>query len=174
MSSSPPFPETDAEIEAMVRGLVAAKCAAVEGTGHVFTQRFYVVGKQAYVDKLGIESSADGNYEVRCLFVEFVGYEDLAKGCEDAPHYHLIYSMRAVQEFADVREDESSSSQEFAAYVMNLRAAFLTARDLGFPARLHHEPLSMDERIRIDDDEMTGVFGHIAPFVLKVEVVPNG
>jgi hypothetical protein len=170
----PPFPETDPEIELLVRGLVAEKSRAVAGVGHVFTERFYVVGKQQYVEKLGIENEADGNVEVRCLFVEFLGYEDTLKGCDDAPVYRLVYGMRAVQEFVAEREDGSNSTNEFAAFVMNLRGAFLRERNLGLPSRLYHEPLVMLQRIQIEDDELTGAFGHIAPFQLKVEVVPNG
>lgn len=167
-----PFPETAAGIELMVRGLAAEKCRAVEGVGNVFTKRFYVVGKQQYVEKLGIENAADGDIEVRALFLEYVGYEDTPKGCDDAPGYNLVYNLRAVQEFVDERDDGSNSSDEFAAFVMNLRDAFLRQRNFGFPDRLYHTPLMMTDRIRIDADELTGAFGHIALFTLKVEVVP--
>ncbi|MET0646383.1 MAG: hypothetical protein ABW208_07155 [Pyrinomonadaceae bacterium] len=170
----PEFPDTAAEIEVMVRGLVADKVRAVDEARPVFTQRFYVSSKLTYVEKLGVENEADGNVEVRCTFVEFLGFENLNKGCDDAPHYHLVYGLRAVQEFVDEREDGSSSSAEFAAFVLNLRTAFLTGRDLGFPRRLYQEHLEMAERIQIEDDDLTGAFGHIAPFILKVEVVPNG
>lgn len=169
-----PFPETNAEIELLVRGLVADKCRAVPGIGHVATKRFYVVGKQQYVEKLGIENEADGDIEVRILFVEFQGFEDTSKGCDEAPFYNLIYSVRAFQEFIDERTDGSNSSDDFAEFVMNLRDAFLSGRDLGFPERLLHTPLSMAQRPIVDDDPLTGAFGHILPFLLKVEVVPNG
>ena len=168
----PEFPESDAEIEALVRSLVADKSRDVEGVGHVFTERFYIVGKQQYVEKLGKESQTDGDVEVRCLFVEFVGYEDTGKGCDDAPIYYLVYSLRAFQEFVE-REDGSSSSKEFPKFVMNLRAKFLKGRDLGFPERLRHENLKPTAPIRIDDDDLTGAFGHLALFTLKVEVVPS-
>lgn len=170
----PEFPDTAAEIEVMVRGLVADKVRAVDEARHVFTQRFYVSSKLTYVEKLGVENEADGNVEVRCTFVEFLGFENLNKGCDDAPHYYLVYGLRTVQEFVDEREDGSSSTAEFSAFVMNLRDAFLTGRDLGFPDRLHQEHLEMAEHAQIDDDDLTGAFGHIAPFILKVEVVPNG
>lgn len=158
----------------MVRDLVAEKARAVAGVGLVHTQRFYIGSKQQYVEKFGAENPNDGNLEVRYLLIEFMGYEDTLKGCEDAPHYKLVYSLRAVQEFKDSREDGSSSSDEHAAFVMNLRAKFLTGRDLGFPERLLHDHLLMTDRSRVDDDELSGAHGHIAPFVLKVEVVPAG
>jgi hypothetical protein len=169
---SPDFPETDAARELLVRELVAEKCRSVEGVGHVFSKRFYITGKPQYVEMLGVQGEEDGNIEVRCLFVEFLGYEDTLKGCDDAPVYRLVYGMRAVQEFIDERADGSNSSNEFAAFVMNLRNAFLRERNLGWPDRLYHVPLVMLDRVRIDDDELTGAFGHIAPFQLKVEVVP--
>ena len=115
----PEFPNSAAEIEVMVRGLVADKVRAVDEARHVFTQRFYVGSKLAYVEQLGVENEADGNVEVRCTFVEFLGFENLNKGCDDAPHYYLVYGLRTVQEFVDKREDDSSSSAEFAAFVMN-------------------------------------------------------
>ncbi len=166
----PTLPTTAAEIELMVRELLADKSRAVAGVGHVFTKRFYIVGKQQYVEKLGIENAPDGDIKVRCLFIEFVGYEDTAKGCDEAPVFNLVYSFRAIHEFEDERADGSCSSDDFAAFVMNLRAAFLPARHLGFPDNLYHTPLLMPDRIRIDEDELTGAFGHIAPFVLKVEL----
>ncbi len=169
----PELPATDAEIELLVRGLVAAKVGGVEGVGKVFAEPFFVSGKQQYVEKLGVEN-AEGDIEVRCLFVEFAGFEDMPKGCEDAPHYYLLYQLRAVQEFIAEREGGGSSAKDFAAFVMNLRAAFLTGRDLGYSGRLYHERLTQTRRVALEDDDYTGVFGHAAPFTLKVEVVPNG
>lgn len=170
----PDFPQTDAEIEALVRELLAAKIATVEGVGHVFSKPFFVVGKQQYVAALTQEGEAGGNMEVRCIFVEFAGFEDTDKGCDNAPHYKLVYSLHAVQEFVAERKEGGSSTDEFAAFVMNLRAKFLTGRDLEFPDRLRHEPLKQDRRTGLENDPYTQVFGHTAPFTVKVEVVPNG
>lgn len=170
----PEFPSTDAEIEALVRELVAEKARSVEGAGHVFTTPFYISGKQQYVATLGIENDVDGDVEVRCLFIEFTGFEDTPAGCDEAPHYYLVYALHAVQEFVAEREDGSNSANDFAAFVMNLRARFLTGRDLGFPERLRHEALTQEDRAALEDDPYTKVFGHTAPFTLKVKVVPNG
>lgn len=169
-----PFPETSAEVEQLVRSLVGEKCAAVEDAGRVFTERRSIVGKADFFEKLGVPSSADGDVEVRALFVEFIGFDDTERGCEEAPHYFLNYYIRAVREFVDGREDGSSSSREFFAFVMRLRDAFLVNRDMGHPANLRHEPLRQRAPLDVDDDDWTGVFGHIGEFLLRVEVVPHG
>lgn len=169
-----PFPETYAEVERFVRELVAAKCAAVEDVGRVFTQRRTILGRADYVEKLGIERGADGDVEVRALFIEFIGFDDTERGCEEAPHYYLNYYLRAVREFVDEREDASSSSEEFFAFVMRLREAFLTNRDMGYPEHLRHDALRQRAPLDVNDDEWTGVFGHIGEFLLRVEVMPHG
>lgn len=168
------LPEEYEEIESAVREAVAAKCASVEGIGHVFPRRFLVTGKQQYVEMLGIANDATGDIEIQCCFVEFAGFEDTERGCDEAPNFYLLYSIRPVLEFVDGRADGSNSSDDYARLVMRLRAAFLVERRLGFASRVYHDPLKQTRRVALEDDALTGVFGHTSAYLLRVEVTPYG
>lgn len=168
----PDFPTTGPEVEVLVRSLIATKAAAVEGVGNVFSAPFYVSGKQQYVEKLGIE--AVEGVEVRYLIIEWLGWDDTDKGCDDAPVYNLNYSVRVGQEFIPVREDGGSSEADFTAQCLALRDAFLVGREMGWPDRLYAERLVMAEDVALGEDPHTGMFGHTVEFLLKVEVTPIG
>lgn len=179
-----PFPATGAAVEKLVRSLVATKVAAVAGVGHVFAQPFYVSGKQQYVEKLAVDSPAGGDVgmEVRYLFIQWGGFQDTDKGCDEAPVYYLLYTLRVGQEFIHERpvvvgheaDPLGSSEADFTAQCMALRDAFLLGRDLGYKDNLYAEPLSLSEEVALHDDPHTGMFGHTVEFLLKVEVTPVG
>lgn len=164
-----PFPEASAEVEVLVRGLIAAKAAAVEGVGNVFLKPFYIAGKQQYVEQLGV-AEAQG-IEVRYLFVQWNGWEDTDKGCDDNPVYNLNYTIRVGQEFIPERSP-GSSEEDFTAQCLNLRDAFLVGKDLGWPDRIYCERLVVIEEAGLGDDPHTGMFGHTTAFLLKVEITP--
>src|SRR5690349_16945105 len=109
----PELPGTGAEVEALVRGLIKTKSETVTAIGNVFDEPFFVSGKQDYVDKLGIQNG-DGNFEVRYLFVDFAGWENTDRGCDENPIYILLYTLRVGHEFVHTRSDGSSSSKDFA------------------------------------------------------------
>lgn len=167
-----PFPTTSAAVEVLVRSLIATKCDAVSGVGNVFIKPFYVSGKQQYVELLGV-ANAEG-IEVRYLFIEWDGWEDTDKGCDEAPVYNLLYTLRVGQEFISARAAGGSSEQEFTAQCLNLRDVFLVGKELGWPDRLYCERLVLSEEVGLGDDPHTGMFGHTIAFTLKVEVTPIG
>lgn len=167
-----PFPTTSPTVEVLVRSLIAAKAAAVAGVGNVFTEPFYVSGKQQYVEKLGVENAQ--GVEVRYLFIEWLGWDDTDKGCDDAPVYNLNYTIRVGQEFIAEREGGGSSEPDFTAQCLALRDAFLIGREMGWPDRLYAERLVLAEEVALSDDAHTGMFGHTIEFLLKVEVTPVG
>lgn len=168
-----PFPATGAEVESLVRGLIATKVATVPGVGHIFSKPFFVSGKQQYVAKLGVDN-ADGDVEVRYLFIDFGGWENTDRGCDENPIYILLYTLRVGQEFIHERVGGGSSSADFAAQCMNLRDAFRTGRELGNVGNLYHDLLVLSEEVALHDDPHTGMFGHTVEFLLKVEVTPVG
>jgi hypothetical protein len=168
-----PFPATGAEVEALVRQAVAEKVGDVDGVGNVFSKPFYVSGKQQYVEKLGIDN-VDGDVEVRYLFIDWGGWQDTDKGCDENPVYFLLYQLRIGQEFIHERTGGGSSSEDFAAQCMALRDAFRVGRDFGYPQRLYSDLLIMSEEVALHDDPHTGMFGHTVEFLLKVEVTPIG
>lgn len=177
-----PFPTTSAEVEELVRGLIATKVTAVAGVGNVFEKPFYVSGKQQYVEKLGVDSP-NGDVEVRYLFIQWAGWEDTDKGCDEAPVYNLLYTLRVGQEFIHERplvvgqelEPLGSSEVDFTAQCMSLRDAFLLDRDfVDYKDNLYSSPLTLAEEVALHDDPHTGMFGHTVEFLLKVEVTPVG
>lgn len=168
-----PFPSSGAEVESLVRGLIAAKVETVPGIGNVFQKPFYVSGKQQYVAKLGV-GNEDGDVEVRYLFIDFGGWENTDRGCDADPIYILLYTLRVGQEFIHERADGGSSSADFAAQCMSLRDAFLTGRELGEPENLYTDLLVLSEEVALHDDPHTGMFGHTVELLLKVEVTPVG
>src|SRR5215203_478866 len=153
----PELPETGAAVEALVRGLIETKSGTVQGVGNVFRKPFYVSGKQDYVQKLGV-GNGDGNFEVRYLFIDWAGWENTDRGCDENPIYILLYTLRVGHEFVHERSDGSSSAEDFAALCMSLRDAYLTGRDLGYSERLYHEQLSLAEEVALHDDPHTGIF----------------
>lgn len=167
-----PFPTTSAAVELLVRGLLFTKCDAVTGIGNVFSEPFYISGKQQYVELLGV-ANAEG-VEVRYLFIEWLGWEDTDKGCDENPVYNLNYTIRVGQEFQPRRAAGGSSEKEFTAQCLNLRDAFLIGKELGWPDRLYCERLVLSEEVGLGDDPHTGMFGHTVEFILKVEVTPIG
>jgi hypothetical protein len=169
----PGFPTAGADVESLVRGLIAAKVVTVPGVGNVFEKPFYVSGKQQYVAKLGVDNT-DGDVEVRYLFIDFGGWENTDRGCDAHPIYFLLYTLRVGQEFIHERSNGGSSSQDFAAQCMSLRDAFLTGRELGYRGNLYSDLLVVSEEVALHDDPHTGMFGHTVEFLLKVEVTPVG
>lgn len=165
-----PFPEDDAEVELLVREAIAVKALGVEGIGHVFTEPFYVSGKIQYAEKLGIENPE--GVEVRCLFIDFLGFVDTDRGCDDNPHYMLRYKLRDVQEFVPVRPGGGSSNADFIALCFRLRRTFLAGKDLGWPDRLYSERLVVLTEAELGDDPYTQAFAHAIDFLLEVEVSP--
>ncbi len=166
-----PLPPTGAEVESLVRAQIAQRVAAIAGIGRCFTETFLVSGKQQFVERFGIEAT-DGETEARYALAEFAGFEDTPRGCDEDPHYYLVYRLRAVFEFAE-RANGSCSADDVAGFVMRLREAFLRARDLGVE-RIICEPLVMTKQVTLEEDNLTGIWGYVAGFRVKVEVVSYG
>ena len=168
----PELPGTGAEVEALVRGLIKTTSEGIAGVGNVFDEPFFVSGKQDYVSKLGIEN-VDGNFEVRYLFIDFAGWENTDRGCDQNPIYFLLYTLRVGHEFVEKRSNSSSSSKDFSKLCMSLRDAYLNGRVFGYE-KLYNEIPTLSEEVALHDDPHTGIFGHTAEFMLKVEVTPLG
>ncbi len=164
-----PLPTDPIERERFVRGLVAAKAAAVGGFNS-FAERPHVENDLQYMAKFGF-TPPGGRQQVRALFVDFGRFADTDEGWDDNPKVAFIYQMRLVM--AEMKAPYTQAlSDAFAGAIVGLREAFRAGRDFGYPEELYYYRLEQVGTATTAQDPFLGIVGWIANFTLRVEVEP--
>lgn len=157
------------EKELTIREAAGTKIALL--TSSTFVRRPVIDSKNDWVELLGHEN-VDEEYELKVCTVDLLQFADSDdEGCDDDPVVVLTYGVHLFHEFKEVRSDDSTSTDDFYALVLNLRNAFLDKnRSLGDLDKVESLPLTQTSFILLGDDPLTGSFGHSVDFQLRVEV----
>ena len=156
------------EKELTIRGAVGAKFALL--TSSAFVRRPMIDSKIDWVELLGHEN-VDEEFELRVCTVDLLQFEDSEdEGCDDDPVVFLTYQVHLFHQYKETRTDDSNSTDDFAALVLNLRNSWLNKnRSLGDLEKVESLPLTQSGFILLGDDPLTGAFGHYVNFQLRVE-----
>jgi hypothetical protein len=159
------------EKELAIREAQGTKIALL--TGSVFVRRPMIDSKQDWVDLLGKEN-VDGEYEVKYCTVDLLSFTDSEEeGCDDDPVVNLLYGVRIFHGYKEKRSDDSNSTDDFIALILNLRNAYLNAdRSVGSPAipKVESLPLIQSGFILLGEDPLSGAFGHYIDLQAPIEV----
>lgn len=162
------------EIEASILEALRVKISSVEGATNVIADEPLLDSKQDVLDTICVQNS-DDETEVKYLKIDFLGFEDSPgdDGCEDMPLVYATYNLHLFQQFNSKRQDESTSTKDVKAVVLNLRNKFLetanNARRLA--PNCESLPVSQNNFIILDNDPLTGYYGHFVDLKLRVEIL---
>lgn len=158
-----------AEKELAIRTSLGEKVAAI--TNSVFIRRPLFDSKQDWTEGLG-HVNIDGETEIRACTVDLYSFTDSpTEGCDDDPVVTLTYGVHLFHQYQESRTDESNSTDDFNAAVLDLRNTFLQgSRDVAGAAGSEYLPLVQSGFIILDDDPLTGAFGHYVDLQAQVEV----
>lgn len=176
----PDIPQNDpVAVEKLVRGLVVQLLSGIEGLPHVYPHRIWIEGEADAVRRMGYKHPSTNKTEFRVLVADYQGYEDTEDGCDDDPVYNLVYSLKLAVSHSDKRPDDTTSTDDFARFVMTLRARVLANRQFDFEGagpyeRLRCENLEPQGFEPHGEDEETLIVGPSGEFTLKVRVTPHG
>lgn len=155
--------------EKTIREALGTKAAALAGSA--FVRRPVIDSKQDWVELLG-KTNIDGELEVKVCTVDLLQFTDSdQEGCDDDPVATLVYQIHLFHQYKESRSDDSSSTDDFNAAVVDLRNAFLDKnRSLAGLSGVENLPLTQSGFIILGDDPLTGAFGHYVDLLAKVEV----
>ncbi|MBX3288457.1 MAG: hypothetical protein KF855_03835 [Acidobacteria bacterium] len=155
--------------ELEIRTFLGAKIAAV--TASSFIRRPMIDSKQDWVALLG-KTNIDGEYEMRYCTVDLLQFTDSDdEGCDDDPVVNLLYQVHLFHQYKEERSDDSNSTDNFIAVLLNLRNTFLNAnRSIGVLDGAESLPLIQSGYILLGADALTGTFGHSVDLQLPVEI----
>lgn len=158
-----------AEKELTIREAAGTKIALL--TGSTFVRRPVIDSKIDWVDLLG-HANVDDEMELRVCTVDLLQFLDSEEeGCDDDPVTTLTYGVHVFHQFKESRSDDSTSTDDFNALLLNLRNSFLSNdRSLGDLPKVESLPLTQSGFILLGDDPLTGSFGHSVDLLLRVEV----
>ncbi len=168
----PALPTDAVEVERIVRVALVTRLSDIAGLPHLLTHRVWIDGEADAKRRMGFEHPSTQKVEYRLLVVDFAGFTDLDFGCEDNPAYRLNYTLRLAVSHADARPDGSSSTDDYARFVLTLRQRVLDGPQLAGYEQLSCEPLvQSDSRFGLDDETL--INGHHGALNLSVEVTPT-
>lgn len=168
----PEIPTDQVELEKLVRGLVVTLFSGIEGLPAVLPHRVYIENEAEAVRTFGYKHPSGNKTEFRILIVDFESFEDTEDGCEDNPVFNLVYALKLVVSHQDPRPDLTTSTDDFARFVMTMRSRVLADRHLGDYARLRCENLTVSQPMEYGIDDETLIVGHIGQYELRVRVDP--
>ncbi|MGB8509371.1 MAG: hypothetical protein WCD76_13360 [Pyrinomonadaceae bacterium] len=169
----PELPDSQIEVEKIVRAGIDAKFAGVTGLPHVLTHRVWIDGEGDAIARMGYVHPVSGETEFRLLVIDLAGFTDTDAGCEDKPVYYLNYTLQLSVSHADARSDSSTSTDDYSAILLTIRSRVLSNRHVADYAQLRCDPLvQTGSRFGHDEDE-TLIYGHHARLSLRVEVTPT-
>jgi len=152
--------------EKEVRAALKAWLETFPILGNVFDRRRLIVNKIDFVAKLGIDS-VDGISEIVFAQIDFLKFEDSqTEGFDDCPVPILVYNIHLFREFADLREDDSNSSDDFISAILTLRDAILNKRGYSFGVA---DPVTQDDFAQFGSDGFTDCKGHFTDLTLRVQ-----
>jgi hypothetical protein len=136
----------------------------------VFSRRRRISSKQDFFAQLG--KTVDSKTEVRFCQIDYLGFEDvLGEGLDDCPPVKVNYSLHVFFQFADLRSDDSNSTDDFISYCLNLRHQINHTQEIVLSGKKHllSNLLQVSDTIT-DSDTVSGVEGHYAEFRVTIEV----
>lgn len=146
---------------------------AIEGLGvPTFSRRRQISSKQDFYAKLGT-LGVGNKTEVRFVQMDLVGMTDLVgEGIDDCPPVRLTYRLHVFFQFADLRSDDSNSTDDFIAFCLDLRHLIneLDEVDDGDGFKHSLSKLTQTGDILTDNDAISDVVGHYAEFTVEVDV----
>jgi len=137
-----------------------------------FSRRRLISSKQDFYAKLG--TLAIGNKtEVRFVQMDLINFTDLVgEGIDDCPPVRLAYRLHVFFQFADLRSDDSNSTDDFIKFCLDLRHLIneLDEVDDGDGRKHSIGKLTQTSDILTDNDSIADVTGHYAEFLVEVDV----
>ncbi len=166
------MPNLTPEKELLILTALKAKIETVPGAVNVIADEPLLDSKQDVLDII-CRSNVDDETEVVYLKIDFLGFQDSATdGCDDNPVVFLNYNLHVFQGFKEIRSDNSTSAADLKRLVINLRNEFLRTDDNArqLAPNCESAPLRQNNFIILDNDPLTGAYGHIADLIAKVEL----
>jgi hypothetical protein len=157
------------EKEKAIRAALAAKCAELTDVS-VFSRRRFISSKQDFFAKLG--KTVSQRTEVRFCQIDYLGFSDiLGEGLDDCPPVLARYAIHVFFQFADLRADNTNSTDEFIAYCIELRCKINNWKEVVLNDKKHlvSTLIQVSDNVT-DSDTLTDVTGHYAEFTVSVEV----
>lgn len=175
----PDIPNNSVETEKLVRGLLVRLFSGIDGLPHVYPERIWIENENDAVRRMGFKHPSSNQTEFRVLLIDFDNFEDTEDGCDDDPVYNLIYALKVAVSHAERRPDGTTSTDDYARFVMTLRDRVLENRQFNFEEagpyeRLRCENLEATAATAFGEDEETMICGPVGEFSLKVKVTPRG
>ena len=160
------------ERELTITAAVKAKIETVTGAVNVIAAEPFFDSKNDYIDGLTVPN-IDGELETVFIKIDYLGWRDsLTDGCDDDPVVFVRYRIHAFHGYKEVRSDDSTSANDIKSLDLNLRNEFRRTADHArrIVPNCETQPLSLQRDIFVGVDALTGAFGHIADYLLEVEV----
>lgn len=166
------MPNLTSEIESEILAALKLKIESVSGASNVIADEPFFDSKQDFIESLTVQN-IDDELETSYIKIDYLGWRDsLTDGCDDMPVVFVKYRIHSFAQYKEVRSDDSTSQKDFKVLDINLRNKFLetqnNARSLA--ANSEHTPLTLQNDIILDEDSLTGIFGHIADYSIEVEI----
>lgn len=169
------MPSLTSEKEAAILEALKLKVESVPGVINVITNEPLLDSKQDILRKFCVKHAGNKNKtEVVYLKVDFLGFEDsLTDGCEDNPVVFLSYNLHVFQGYQEIRTDGSTSAGDIKQLVINLRNEFLRTQNNArrLAAGSESTPLRQNNFIILDNDPLTGAYGHYVDLIARVEIL---
>lgn len=167
------MPNLTTVIESQILAALRAKVAAVAGAQNVVADEPLFDSKSDVLKTICVRA-IDNKTEVKYIKIDFLQFEDsTTDGCDDMPVVFVSYNCHLFQQYREKRNDNSTSTQDIKQLVINLRNRFLetenNARKL--TANSEHQPLKQQNFIILDNDPLTGAYGHFTDLICKVEIL---
>ncbi len=166
------MPVLTSEKEAQILEALRARIAAIPGAVNVIADEPLLDSKQDVIKKFCVKTVGNKT-EVQYIKIDYAGWRDHAEmGCEDDPVVFLKYKIHSFRQYREKRPDNSTSSGDIKALDIALHNKFReTANKARFLLeKAEHLPLVLIRDIILDDDELTGCYGHIADYFIEVEI----
>lgn len=161
------------EKEALILEALRARIATVPGAVNVIADEPLLDSKQDVLDTICVQN-ADDETEVKYLKIDFLGFEDSpTDGCEDNPLVYATYNLHLFQQFNAGRSDETTSTKDIKKLLFALRNLFLETANNARQLAPGSEslPLTQNNFILLDNDPLTGYYGHFVDLKLRVEIL---
>lgn len=139
-----------------------------------FSRRRFISSKQDFYAKLGLPVAGNANKtEVRFVQMDLIGLTDLVgEGIDDCPPVRLAYRVTVFFQFADLRADDSNSTDDFIKFCLDLRHLVneLDEIDDGDGRKHSVGKLIQTSDILTDNDSIVDMVGHYAEFRIEIDV----
>lgn len=159
--------------ERLIRAALRDKILSVCGFA-VFTDKPLINGKQDFIAQFyKPETQHAGGNLCKYALIEFRQFTDTNEGCADNPVVLIDYAIHAFVEFYGPSGAASDNSlNELTAFILDFRNAILLTPILTLSDASEQalNPLVQPNFIITDNDDLTGLAGHVVDLTLQVEI----